>query len=177
MAENIQDALTQLDIASNKADHVEVHANRGTALMMQASYQESFEALSLAISGATGDLKEALNASIGSIHIRMGDYEKASAALAAADNSEVANFNRGLAHLLGDNFDGANREFNKINNSSSLSAHAAYYLAVTAARSNNDSDIIPNLKAAVSIDVALKEKALNDLEFSNYADAVAEAIR
>jgi|GEM_PF-6324231 hypothetical protein len=34
-----------------------------------------------------------------------------------------------------------------------------------------------NLKAAVSIDVALKEKALNDLEFSNYADAVAEAIR
>ena len=60
MAKNIQDALTQLDIASNKADHIEVHANRGTALMMQASYQESFEALSSAISGATGDLKEAL---------------------------------------------------------------------------------------------------------------------
>ena len=177
MAKNIQDALTQLDIASNKADHVEVHANRGTALMMQASYQESFEALSTAVSGATGDLKEALNASIGSIHIRMGDYEKASAALAAADDSEVANFNRGLAHLLGDNFDGANREFNKINNSSSLSAHAAYYLAVTAARSNNESGIMSNLKAAVSIDVALKEKALNDLEFSNYAEAVAEAIR
>ena len=177
MAKNIQDALTQLDIASNKTDHIEVHANRGTALMMQASYQESFEALSSAISGATGDLKEALNASIGSIHIRMGDYEKASAALAAADDSEVANFNRGLAHLLGDNFDGANREFNKINNSSSLSAHAAYYLAVTAARSNNESGINSKLKAAVSIDVALKEKALNDLEFSNYADAVAEAIR
>ena len=177
MAKNIQDALTQLDIASSKADHIEVYANRGTALMMQASYQESFEALSSAISGATGDLKEALNASIGSIHIRMGDYEKASAALAAADDSEVANFNRGLAHLLGDNFDGANREFNKINNSSSLLSHAAYYSAVTAARSNNESGIKSKLKVAVSIDVTLKEKALNDLEFSNYADAVAEAIR
>lgn len=177
MAKNIQDALTQLDIASNKTDHIEVHANRGTALMMQASYQESFEALSLAMSGATGDLKEALNASIGSIHIRMGDYEKASAALAAADDNEVTNFNRGLAHLLGDNLDGANREFNKISKSSSLSSHAAYYLAVTAARSNNESGIKSKLKAAVSIDVTLKEKALNDLEFSNYADAVAEAIR
>ena len=107
----------------------------------------------------------------------MGDYEKASAALAAADDSEVANFNRGLAHLLGDNLDGANREFNKINNSSSLASHAAYYSAVTAARSNNESGIKSKLKAAVSIDVTLKEKALNDLEFSNYADAVAEAIR
>jgi len=177
MAKNIQDALTQLDIASNKTDHIEVHANRGTAHMMLASYQESFEALSSAISGATGDLKEALNASLGSIHIRMGDYEEASAALAAADDSEVANFNRGLAHLLGDNLDGANREFNKINNSSSLASHAAYYSAVTAARSNNESGIKSKLKAAVSIDVTLKEKALNDLEFSNYADAVAEAIR
>ena len=177
MGKNIQDALTQLDIASNKTDHVEVHANKGTALMMQASYAPSYEALSTAISGATGDLKAALNASIGSIHIRMGDYEKASAALAAADESEVANFNRGLAHLLGGTFDAASREFSKVKNSSSLAAHAAYYKAVTAARSNNESGIMSNLKAAVSKDVALKEKALNDLEFSNYADAVAEAIR
>ncbi|MDC1517099.1 hypothetical protein N8385_05175 [Cyclobacteriaceae bacterium] len=177
MGKNIQDALTQLNIASNKTDHVEVHANKGTALMMQASYAPSYEALSTAISGATGDLKAALNASIGSIHIRMGDYEKASAALAAADDSEVANFNRGLAHLLGGTFDAASREFSKVKNSSSLAAHAAYYKAVTAARSNNESGIMSNLKAAVSKDVALKEKALNDLEFSNYADAVAEAIR
>ena len=177
MAKNIQDALTQLDIASNKTDHVEVHANRGTALMMQGSYQESFEALSKAISGATGDLKTALNAAVGSIHIRMGDYENASAALAAADDSEVANFNRGLAHLLEGNFDAASREFSKIKNTSSLAAHASYCNAVTAARSNNKSGITSNLKKAVSKDVALKEKALNDLEFSNYADAVAEAIR
>ena len=177
IGKNIQDALTQLNIASNKTDHVEVHANKGTALMMQASYAPSYEALSTAISGATGDLKAALNASIGSIHIRMGDYEKASAALAAADDSEVANFNRGLAHLLGGTFDAASREFSKVKNSSSLAAHAAYYKAVTAARSNNESGIMSNLKAAVSKDVALKEKALNDLEFSNYADAVAEAIR
>ena len=58
-----------------------------------------------------------------------------------------------------------------------MSSHAAYYSAVTAARSNNESGIKSKLKAAVSIDVTLKEKALNDLEFSNYADAVAEAIR
>ena len=177
IGKNIQDALTQLDIASNKTDHVEVHANKGTALMMQASYEPSFDELSTAISGATGDLKAALNASIGSLHIRMGDYEKASAALAAADDSEVANFNRGLAHLLGGTFDAASREFSKVKNNSSLAAHAAYYKAVTAARSNNESGIMSNLKAAVSKDVALKEKALNDLEFSNYADAVAEAIR
>ena len=177
MSKNIQDALTQLDIASAKTDHVEIHANKGTALMMQASYNESFDALSTAISGAKGDLKEVLNAAIGSIHIRMGDYENASASLEAADDSDVTNFNRGLAYLLGDNYIAASREFNKIKTTSSLSAHAAYYNAVTAARSNNVSGLKSNLKAAVSKDTALKEKALNDLEFSNYADAVAESIR
>ena len=177
MSKNIQDALTQLDIASAKTDHVEIHANKGTALMMQASYNESFDALSIANSGAKGDLKEVLNAAIGSIHIRMGDYESAIASLEAADDSDVTNFNRGLAHLLGDNYIAASREFNKIKPSSSLSAHAAYYNAVTAARSNNVSGLKSNLKAAVSKDTALKEKALNDLEFSNYADAVAESIR
>jgi tetratricopeptide (TPR) repeat protein len=177
MSKNIQDALTQLDIASAKTDHVEIHANKGTALMMQASYNESFDALSTAISGAKGDLKEVLNAAIGSIHIRMGDYENASASLEAADDSDATNFNRGLAYLLGDNYIAASREFNKIKTSSSLSAHAAYYNAVTAARSNNVSGLKSNLKAAVSEDTALKEKALNDLEFSNYADAVAESIR
>ena len=176
VGKNIQDALTQLNIASAKTDHVEVHANKGTALMMQASYSESFEALSTAISGAKGDLKEVLNAAIGSIQIRMGDYENASAALEAANDSDVTNFNRGLAHLLGDNYISASREFNKVKNVS-LSAHAAYYNAVTAARSSNVNDLKSNLKAAVSQDNALKEKALNDLEFSNYADAVAEAIR
>ena len=173
---NIQDALTQLNIASAKTDHVEIHANKGTALMMQASYNESFEALSTAISGAKGDLKEVLNAAIGSIQIRMGDYENASASLEAANDSDVTNFNRGLAHLLGDNYISASREFNKVKNVS-LSAHAAYYNAVTSARSNNVNDLKSNLKAAVSKDNDLKEKALNDLEFSNYADAVAEAIR
>ena len=176
VGKNIQDALTQLNIASAKTDHVEVHANKGTALMMQASYSESFEALSTAISGAKGDLKEVLNAAIGSIQIRMGDYENASASLEAANDSDVTNFNRGLAHLLGDNYISASREFNKVKNVS-LSAHAAYYNAVTAARSSNVNDLKSNLKAAVSQDNALKEKALNDLEFSNYADAVAEAIR
>ena len=176
VGKNIQDALTQLNIASAKTDHVEVHANKGTALMMQASYSESFEALSTAISGAKGDLKEVLNAAIGSIQIRMGDYENASAALEAANDSDVTNFNRGLAHLLGDNYISASREFNKVKNAS-LSAHAAYYNAVTAARSSNVNDLKSNLKAAVSQDNALKEKALYDLEFSNYADAVAEAIR
>ena len=177
IGKNIQDALTQLNIASAKTDHVEVHANKGTALMMQASYNESFEALSTAISGAKGDLKEVLNAAIGSIQIRMGDYENASASLEAANNSDVNNFNRGLAHLLGDNYISASREFDKVKNVSSLSAHAAYYNAVTSARSNNVNDLKSNLKAAVSKDNDLKEKALNDLEFSNYADAVAEAIR
>ena len=177
MSKNIQDALTQLDIASAKADHIEVHANKGTALMMQASYNESFEALSTAISGAKGDLKEVLNAAIGSLQIRMGNYENASASLEAADDSEVTNFNRGLAHLLGDNFIAASREFNKVKTSSSLSAHAAYYNAVTAARSNNVNGLKSNLKEAVAKDMTLKEKALNDLEFSNYADVVAESIR
>ena len=50
-------------------------------------------------------------------------------------------------------------------------------LASSAARQNNASEVGSNLKKAVDAEPSYKDMALNDLEFTNYADAVNEAVK
>lgn len=172
----VEDALTQLEIAANKKATSEVHANMASAYMMQMEYAKSYESIGKAESGASNSLKSDLNAIKGSIEIRMADYEKAKASLVAARNGETVQFNRGLVNLLtGDNA-GAINAFSGAYDSS-IGADAYYYSAVASARGKNPTDVIKSLKEAISKDKGLKDRALNDLEFVNFADAVAQSVR
>ena len=49
--------------------------------------------------------------------------------------------------------------------------------AVASARSNDAAGVGTNLKKAIEADPDLKETAVNDLEFSNFATAVNEAVK
>ena len=173
----VQDALTQIAIAANKSDDGTIHANMGTALIMEGSYSQAYDALVKADESATNELKSNISSAKGSLEIRMGDYDKASASLTKGNNSDVSNFNRGLANLLTNDFDGADRELNKVTGSTSVGSHALYLKAVSAARNKNNSGVLDNLKAAVAKDASLKEMALSDLEFKDFAVSVSEAIR
>ncbi len=172
----VEDALTQLEIAANKKSAPEVHANMSSAYMMQMEYEKSYDAISKAEAGAGNDLKSDLNALKGSIEIRMAEYDKAKASLVAARNSETVQFNRGLVNLLTGDYDGAVNSFSGAYKSS-IAADAYYYSAVSSARGKNAKEVISSLKEAISRDKALKKRALNDLEFVNFADAVAQSLR
>ena len=77
----VQDALTQIAIAANKSDDGTIHANMGTALIMEGSYSQAYDALVKADESATNELKSNISSAKGSLEIRMGDYDKASASL------------------------------------------------------------------------------------------------
>ena len=175
-AKLVEDALTQLEIAANKKSTPEVNANMASAYMMQMEYAKAYEAVSKAESGASNNLKSDLNALKGTCEIRMADYDKAKASLVAARNGETVQFNRGLVNLLTGDYNGAINAFSGAYDSS-IGADAYYYSAVASARGKNAADVIKSLKEAISKDKSLKDKALNDLEFVNFADAVAQAVR
>jgi tetratricopeptide (TPR) repeat protein len=171
----VQDALTQLEIAANKSEAAEVQANMGSAYMMQGEYDKAYEAFGGA-SAANNELKADINSAKASIEIRNAKYEDAKASLASAGSKAEANFNRGLVSLLTDEYSVAQENFGKTVDSD-YGAEAYYLKAVTAARAKNASEVISNLKEAIGKDSSLKDRALADLEFVNFADAVAQALR
>ena len=65
------------------------------------------------------------------------------------------------------------------NNEWDLPANYYYVLAICAARDGNSSAITKNLNTAFSMDyeIDLKNKAVNDLEFKDYASAVEAALK
>ena len=56
-------------------------------------------------------------------------------------------------------------------------ADAYYLLAVSSARQNNAAGVGSNLKKAVNAEPSYKDMALKDLEFTNFDDAVNEAVK
>ena len=172
----VQDAITQLEIAANKSSKPEVHANLASAYIMQGEYKKAYESLVKAESGASNELKSEINALKGVAEIRTAQYESAKASLAGAKTSETTAFNRGLVSLLTKDYNAAN-DFFTAATGGAIKADAYYYKAVACARAKNATDVIKNLKDAIAADSSMKEKALSDLEFVNFADAVAQAIR
>ncbi len=174
----VQDALTQLEIAANKNDAAEVHANMASAYMMQGEYAKAYESVNAALGkGPNNQLTAAINALKGAIEIRMAQYDAAKSSLASAATSDIVNFDRGLAHLLSKDYTAADTFFGDAADSDAIGADANYYRAVAAARRNSPADVTTYLAAAVKAEPSLKEKALADLEFTNYANAVNEAVK
>lgn len=174
----VQDAITQLEIAAKKSKSSIVSANMASAYIMQAEYGQAMEAITAAEGASPSNTTSSnLNGMKGSIQVMNGDYEGSSASFASSAKSETVTFDKGLAELLSGDYDAAKSSLGDVASSETLGAQANYLIAVAAARQNNATDVSGALKAAISKDPALKDKALNDLEFTNYADAVAEAVK
>lgn len=173
----VEEALTQLEIASNlngSASHIT--SNMGAAYLMQGEYEQAYGVLSDA---STNDnvVNARVNSMKGAIETRNGEYDAAKASFGAASNDGKTNIDKGLAYLLsGDNTQAANA-FEAAQGDEDTSAKAYYLSAVTAARQGTGPNVASNLVEAVKLNPDLKQTALNDLEFKNYADQVAQAVR
>ncbi len=174
----VQDAITQLEIAAKKNKSAAISANMAAAYALQSENGKAMEALSAAADSAPNN-KTASNISgmKGALQLMDGEYEGASASFASAAKSDVVTFDKGLALLLNGNYSGARNTLGEVTKSDKLGAEAYYLIAIASARENRVSDVASSLKAAVEKDPSLKDKALNDLEFNKYADAVAQAVK
>lgn len=174
----VEMAITQLEIAANKNNAAEVLANMATAYALQGDKVQAYDAVVAGLEkGPSSDHASGMNAVKGSLEIKRGEYDAAFESLKTAKESTTVAFNRGLALLLNKDYENAVTGFGNASEQDAEFAKAYYASAVASARLRNDADMLASLKTAIEKDPELKEKALNDLEFSNYAAQVAEALQ
>lgn len=140
--------------AASINDAAEVNLNLGLVSLKKGDTAAAESYLSKA-SGAD-DYNEAL----GNLYIAQGDYQKAVTAFGDTKTNSAA-----LAQILAEDYNKARTTLDSIEEPD---AYTDYLKAVLAARTNNESGVISNLKAAVAKDSTLAKKAGSDLEFANY---------
>ncbi len=173
----LDDATIQLEIAAKKnSNSAVVQANLAAVQALQQEYEKAYATLGN-VSGATNDVSSKVNAMKGAIEVRMAKYDKAKASFASAKLDDAANIDKGLAYLLSGEYAQATGAFGQVSPDGDFAGIVAYLLAVSAARGNDAPGVGSNLKKAVDADPSLKDKALNDLEFANFADATNEAVK
>lgn len=158
-AGDLATASRQLNKAlSLNASAPEVHTNLANLYMAQGNLNEALSHLSKG--GNSAENKVAL----GTSYIAQGQYSRALESLKGSNTEAEA-----LAYILSKDYNNASRVISAIKNPS---GNVYYMSAIIAARTNDAAAVSQNLKKAVAADSSLRAKALNDLEFAKYQDAV-----
>lgn len=175
MNANVEKAITQFEISANKNKTPEVSANLATAYLMQGNSEKALEAITQASANA-GTHGAGINGVKAALQIKKGDYPEAIASMSGATESTDVMFNKGLALLLNKDYQNAVAAFGNLTEKDGEYALAYYCSAIASARLRNDKDMLKSLKKAVDADPKMKDMALNDLEFKNFAGVVNTAL-
>ena len=143
-----------LEIQPNDPD---VNYNAGIAAMADGDLEKAEEYF-----GKAAGTKGNLNAALGTLYTKKGDY--AAAKKAYADN---ATNNAAVQQILSEDYAGAAKT---LANVKEPNATTAYLKAVVGARTNDKAAVIDNLKSAIAQDAALKNRAAQDIEFAKFAE-------
>ena len=150
-----------LDIQPNDPD---VNYNAGVAALADNDLDKAEEYL-----GKAAGTKANLNAALGTLYTKKGDYAAAKKAY-----GETATNNAAVQQILDEDYAAAAKT---LANVKEPNATTAYLKAVVGARTNDKAAVIENLKAAVAQDAKLKARAAQDIEFAKFAeDAEFQAI-
>ena len=170
----IASALNHFQISNQKNANVEAQANMGMAYAMQGNNQGAIDAFSRALNmNPSNDVRIGVNGAKGSVEIMTAQYDAANRSLGSASNTSVDQFNKGLAQLLRKDFRNAQATFEAVIAADRGFVWAHYAAAVAAARQQNENKVVEHLRNAVNADASLKQKALADLEFRNFASSQA----
>lgn len=123
-------------------------------LEMNAGNNSEAKALFLR-AGAAGAV---VRANLGICSIKDGEYGNAVEYLAGMDS-----FNQGLALLLADKNDAAKNVFADVR-----TAKAYYAMAIIGVRARDEKMVLDNMRTAIEMDGALKERAKKDVVFAGY---------
>jgi tetratricopeptide (TPR) repeat protein len=150
-----------LEIQPNDPD---VNYNAGVAAMADNDLDKAEAYL-----GKAAGTSANLNAALGTLYTKKGDYAAAKKAY-----GNTASNNAAVQQILDENYAGARQT---LNNVAEPNATTAYLKAIVGARTNDKAAVIDNLKSAIAQDAAFKERAKDDIEFAKFAeDAEFQAI-
>jgi tetratricopeptide (TPR) repeat protein len=171
-------AITHLEMSKNKQESAEVYNNLAVAYTMKGQAQQAADALSKASQMTGGqEVTRSINAARGIQLIQQAKYPEAVNALSQAGDSAIVLYNKGLAQVLANQNDAAIATLrdaaSKFSGNANQAPHAMihYITAVAAANSKNENLVAESLRKAVSIDSSLRERAMKDLEFADYANS------
>lgn len=172
----LADAETQVELANKGEESPEAYTTAASIYLMQGNLDKANDALNKAMSlGPNAETTNGLKGVQGAIQIKKGDYSDAVVSLSGATETAPNLFNKGLAYLLQKDNNSAMSAFEDAVAAQSDYAVAYYGMAVASARAGNGTAVVDNLKKAISYDASLKEDAVQDLEFKNYAADTAFA--
>ena len=146
------------NILSKDANNAQANMNMGLVSMNAADWQAAQTFL-----GKAGECAE-YGEAMGTLLTNKGQYAQAISSFGDAKTNNAA-----VAQICAQNYSAAKSVLDAVANKDAMT----YYLsAIVAARTNNSSDVQSNLAKAITMDGALKNKALNDLEFAKFANIV-----
>lgn len=170
-ADLVKTAKAHIELAANKSQTAVVLNNLAACQLLQGDREAAMETYEKAADaqGYDANIQKGINAGRGSIEIRNGNYAKAISLLKGAnEKNDEALFNLGLAYLLSKDFSNGQQALEAAIYANDKNALAYYCLAILGSRTGNTTLLNNNLKEAVKLNGALRDKAINDLEFRKY---------
>ena len=148
---------------SLKADASEVNTNLALIALNKGNVDAAETYL------AKGSGANSFQEVMGCLNIAKGNYSQAAGNLTGSATNSAA-----LAQLLNKDYASAKSTLDKVTNPD---AYTVYLKAVAAARTNDAAGVSTNLTKAISMDPSLAQRALNDLEFVNFATTVKSLVK
>ena len=174
MQENLEKAATQFEISLKQKENAYAKGNHGVTQFAMGNEMQAHELLTDAIGmNPPSTIVYGFNGPKGAIEINVADYKTAIKSLSNATDNEENLYNKGLAQTLAEDYQNAMVTFDELLEKDEDNAMGHYVAAVADARSSEEDKVIDHLSAAVASDPSLKEKAMNDLEFRNFASSEA----
>ena len=180
---------TQLNISLNKEQNIESYLNLASLSALKYDWDAANEYMKKAEEVGTDRMwmKNVYNVSMGALAIAAGNHAESITYFDKVEGKYMtqawAHWRKAIAQLvMGENED-AKKTLDALGalfkeKEWDMFANYYYVMAVYGARSGNSDAISKNLKTAFSMDseTDLKNKAVNDVEFRNYSDAVQSAM-
>ena len=138
--------------AEKKADAPEINANRALLALAKGNLSQVETYAARATSAKN------YNEVLGNLNMFTGNYDQAAQSLQGTKTNAAA-----LAQILTKNYAAASQTLANVPNAD---ATTSYLKAIVAARTNNNSAVLSNLKDAFAKDASFKAMAAKDLEFA-----------
>ena len=139
-----------------KADAPEVNANYALVALAEGNVEKAESYL------AKASAAKNYNEILGNLQIAKGNYAQAAQSLSGVNTNSAA-----LAQILNKDYTSASATLSKVANADAMTS---YLKAIVAARTNQSSAVVSNLRDAISKDASLKDRAAKDLEFAALFD-------
>lgn len=147
-------------VAFAKAEQVKSSPESQMNIALIDLVNGDYSSANLRLGNAAG--AQGVGEALGVYYLSQGDYLSAANAFADSKTNNAA-----LSQILTKDYSKAAATLNSV---ARPDATTSYLKAIVAARTNNESSVVDNLRQAVRLDSEMRQKALTDIEFARFFD-------